>query len=74
MNDELFESDYEGEAVLDEQEADFESELEPESEDVEIELAAELLSLSGEEELATSMLMREPAYLGSSWTTEILTY
>ena len=50
MNDELFESDYEGEAVLDEQEADFETEFDQES-DVEIELAAELLSVSGEEEL-----------------------
>ncbi|HEX6097793.1 MAG TPA: hypothetical protein VF432_15820 [Thermoanaerobaculia bacterium] len=50
MNDELFESDYEGEAVFDEQEADYEAEFDQES-DVEIELAAELLSLSGEEEL-----------------------
>jgi hypothetical protein len=50
MNDEWFESDYEGEAALDEQEGDFEGALDQES-DVEIELAAELLSVSGEEEL-----------------------
>ena len=50
MNDELLESDYEGETVLDEQEAGYEAEFDQEG-DGEVELAAELLTLSGEEEL-----------------------
>lgn len=58
MNDEAFESDYEYEAIFETESSDHEQ-----GEDVEIELAAELLSVSGEEELDQFLgkLMRRAA-------------